>query len=480
MLDVLKRILGMALGALGVGVLATGPTAFAQTAGSGNIPAPNIFDDQILCSMFVPSMTPTPSQLPPGADADAMTALDTLIGMGTVEIDLTATGAGTYEDLGYVIPPTGMNCGAGAGMGPTLVDPSPTAMNIDANTDGDFADAGDTLIWGSVPKDVADGYSALLPLYEAVYGAPGGTTGGTARTLAAAQKAHSDAVAAGTTGAALQVLADAVTTAQTAHNRALMRFNDAAQGPIYQAGVAEWMAKAAVTKSATDYNMQVVETNMALMTLDDMDYASYVPLGNAELVTTVVTFDADGMGTIIDAQLAQYANAVVADIGMNSGTVGENGVTNSDNGNFTRTGQLIVPMSLQDHDSDAATDDVLRPVLDTTNNGVDTIRTRVEQANEAARLLEKLRDENVNDAVQEIYDEAARRARAEANYYNAEWAEVLADNTNQNPVTTDDPGTPNVNEAAPVLDRVAQRRLYDGEQQADRGRGGSEGEGSGP
>ena len=72
MFDVLKRMLGMALGALGVGVLATGPAAFAQTAGEGNIPAPNIFDDQITCSMNVPGAmaTPMPTQVPDIPDAE--------------------------------------------------------------------------------------------------------------------------------------------------------------------------------------------------------------------------------------------------------------------------------------------------------------------------------------------------------------------------------------------------------------------------
>ena len=449
---VLKRLLVTTLGALGLGALAAG-TASGQSAGSGNIPAPDIFDDQILCSMFVPSMTPTPTQLPRNAAPNAMTTLDTLIGMGTVVIDTAATGTGTYEDLGYVIPPTGMNCGLGAeGMGPTL-----GTMNIDGNNDGDFVDVGDTLDWGDVPRDVANGYSELLPLFTAVYGAPAGTSGGTARALAAAQKALSDGITAGTTGPALTVLQNAVTTAQTAHNRAMAAFNAASQGPIYQAGVAEWMAKAAVTKSVADYNMQVTATNMAQMTLDDMDYASYVPLGNTELVTTVVTFDGAGMATIAHSELAQYANAVIGDVAMNSGTINAMGVTDSTNGNFTASGQLIVPMSLQDHDNDASTDDVLRPVLDTTNNGVDDIRTRVTQTRAAAAALKKLADDTrkaaaasgVDSPLQRAYDTAAARAQAEATYYNAEWAKVLADNTNQNSVTVDDPTTPNVNEAAP-------------------------------
>ena len=435
----LRRLLTMALGALGLGALTAG-TALGQTAGEGNIPAPNIFDDQITCSMLVPSMTPMPSVIPMGA---MESPLDTLIGMGTTEIDTTATGTGTYEDLGYVIPPGNNNCGFGA-TGPTLGD-----MNNDANDDGDFLDAGDTLAWGDVPKDVADGYSALLPLFEAVYGNPGGTTGGTARALTAAQKALSDAVTAGTTGPALTVLQDAVTAAQTAHNKAMANFNAASGGPIYQAGVAEWMAKAAVTKSVMDYNMQVAAANMAKTTLDEMDYGSYVPLGNDELITTVVTFDATGVPTVVGMELEQYANADPGAVETNSGTIGMDGVTVTSGGNFTTTGQLIVPMSLQDHDGDSATDEVLRPVVATTGNRVDEIRTRVERVNAAAKALEKLRDDNVNPVLQGLYNEAARRARLEADYYNAEWAEVLADNTNQNTVTTDDPSTPNVNEAAP-------------------------------
>ncbi len=42
-------------------------------------------------------------------------------------------------------------------------------MNIDGNNDGDFLDVGDTLAWGSIPEDVADGYSELLTKYEAAF-----------------------------------------------------------------------------------------------------------------------------------------------------------------------------------------------------------------------------------------------------------------------------------------------------------------------
>ena len=90
----------------------------------------------------------------------------------------------------------------------------------------------------------------------------------------------------------------------------------------------------------------------------------------------------------------------------------------------------------------------------TAGNG---IRDVVMRTRAAAAALKKLADDTRKAAaaagtvspLQTLYDEAARRAQAEADYYNAEYAEVLADGTNQNTVTVDDPQTPNVNEAAP-------------------------------
>ena len=161
---------------------------------------------------------------------------------------------------------------------------------------------GDTVAAGSIPIDVATGYSELLPLFSAVYGAPGGTTGGTARALAASQKALSDAIAAGLTGTALTGLQNNVTRDQEAHNKAVAKFTDASAGPIYQAGVAEWMAKAAVTKSIADYNKQVGEANDAR---DEFGRCwsiattcRSVTTGSSLETMAVVTFDdADGMAT---------------------------------------------------------------------------------------------------------------------------------------------------------------------------------------
>ena len=115
---------------------------------------------------------------------------------------------------------------------------------------------------------MAHGYSDLLGKFVAVYGDPGMTTGGTARALTAAQKALSKAIESGLTGGSLTPLETAVTRAQEKHDKAAAVFRDASAGPIYQAGVAEWMAKAVVTKSIDTYDKAVVKSVAARGTLD--------------------------------------------------------------------------------------------------------------------------------------------------------------------------------------------------------------------
>ena len=84
-LMVLKRLLVTALGALGLGALAAGTASGQESAGSGNIPAPDIFDDQITCTQLLPTVEGfnLPSTVPMGG----MTSpLDDLIGMGTNQL----------------------------------------------------------------------------------------------------------------------------------------------------------------------------------------------------------------------------------------------------------------------------------------------------------------------------------------------------------------------------------------------------------
>ena len=112
----------------------------------------------------------------------------------------------------------------------------------------------------SVPKDVADGYSALLPLYHGRLRRsrpPRPTV--RPEALAAAQKALQPMPSRPVRPARRSTVLAGCRhcRADSAQQRTWPAFNAASQGPIYQAGVAEWMAKAAVTKSVADYNTQV-------------------------------------------------------------------------------------------------------------------------------------------------------------------------------------------------------------------------------
>ena len=479
---VLKRLLVTTLGALGLGALVSGP-AFSQAPGESNIPAPNIFDDQITCTQLLPTVEGfnLPSMVPMGG----MTSpLDDIIGMGTNRLATTGTdpipaavamGADKLAGLGYVIPHANMNCGAGA-TGPML-----GTMNIDADNNGSFLDAGDTIEWGSIPKDVADGYTRLRGLFEAVYGDPSMTTGGTLRDLEAAQKLLDDTPASQT--ALVEVRTRARDAAQEEHNKRMAAFNAASGGPIYQAAVTEWMALAAVSQSIEDYNTQVTKTNTALTDLNGMLYrnysftgsgtttdpftltpgdSKYVPLGNHSLTDgTVITFDGMGGGDIVSLTVLEtYTGGTTGTPVAGTAAVPAMGTTDavismSANSNFTTLGALIVPMEPWDHDNDSATPQVLRNNFTDTNdaatNGVATIRTKVENTRIAAAVLKKARDENTNPRFQDLYDVAYQRAMLEQNYYDAVWARVLADNTDtrsaQDRLRYTDTNTNGINEA---------------------------------
>ncbi len=446
---VLKRFFATALGALGLGALAAG-SAFAQTPGEGNIPAPNIFDDQVTCTANLPSlMSRTPTRIPQGGKTSP---LDDAIGMGTATINekaATTDPDGIYENLVYVIPPEGNNCGGVLPFGAMDVFTDPT----DPTTQTTIGASADTIA-------VAQGYSELLPKFAAVYGAPDDTSStGTAGALRAAQKALTDGIESGLSGSALEPLQEAVDDAQEAHNKAKAIFDDAAGGSIYMAGVAEWMAKAAVTKSIEDYNMQVTATAMAKTVLDNLDYGNYVSLINDSLLT-VVTVTAGMAGDPDLAALATYANAVV---GMSTvGTVDDMGVTTTADSNFDAAGRLLVPMELN---TDTADDpDDLRPVVDSTDNGVDQIRQRRDDYRVAADALQKLADDTREatggtSPLQLAYDEAARRANVEANYYNEVYTAMLSDDTVQTSADlTDDAATTDVDESMTTI--AARNAIY--------------------
>ena len=387
--------------------LASSAALAQQQPGDGNIPAPDLFDSQIVCSSQLPPTVPTPTVV---AEGDMESALDTAIGMGNSRI----TGITILNELGYVIPSQVSNCGMGIGTIPF----TPEAQ-------------------GSVATDVAEGYTALLPKFMAVYGDPGNLNStGTAGTVAVARAALAAAEADETTSSIrLESLRTTLNRAIESDNDARAEFNAIAQGPIYQAGVAEWMAKAAVTQSIADYNDTVMETLSAQASLDIMSYSGYVPLGNPELIQSVVVV-LNGMGTVNLAQLTQYVNGNLNDPQV--ATVNDNGVTDTTDSNFDVAGNLVVPMRL--------VDGALQSITSATR--VNAARTNRDNYRIAAEALNKLKEENKNIIFQSIIDEAARRANAEADYYEQQFQSMLTDTTNQNPVTVDLASTPE-NEAAP-------------------------------
>ena len=385
--------------------LASSAALAQQQPGDGNLPAPDLFDSQIQCSSRLPSMVPTPSVVAMG---DMESDLDTAIGMGNVRItDQTLLNA-----LGYVIPPMGSNCGQGVGQ---------TVFTV-ANQ-------------GSVATDVAEGYSEVLPKFMAVYGDPGnltrtGTAGAVERARTALERAEADDT---TSTTLLESLRGILADAQEKDTKARAEYDAIAQGPIYQAAAAEWMAKAAVTQSIADYNSAVLEANSAQSVLDATNYAGYVPLGNSELIGSVVVI-VDGMATVNYAALGQYANSrgdMVAEANAN-------GVWNTSQSNFDATGSLVVPNRLSNGELEAIT----------RTTAVADARRNADNHNIALAALKELQEDNLNIVLQPIIDESVRRAQAEADYYNRQFQSALTDDTNQNPLTVDNPATP-VNEAAP-------------------------------
>ena len=375
--------------------------------GSGNIPAPDLFDHQLACTSNLPSARPTPTVAATGAE---QSALDRVIGMGTLPI-LDPT---VVNDLGYVIPSMGSNCGMGLGT------TSFTAA-----------------VQGAIATDVAEGYSALWPKFIAAYGDPGiesstGTAGAVVLAQAALARAQADST---TSEAVLNSLRNTLEDAQEKHNTAQAAFNAIAQGPIYQAAAAEWMAKARVEQSITAYNEAVNQTNSAQATLDSMTYSAYVPLGNNELTTTLVIIS-NGMGTVNLGQLNNYTNGILGNPQV--ATVADNGVTTTVDSNFDATGKLVIPMRL--------TDGTLESITSSTR--VDVARRNRDNHRIALAALKKFQDENQNVLFTTLLAEAVRRAQIETDYYEQQFNNALADNTNQNPLTVDLPSTP-VDETAP-------------------------------
>ena len=268
-----------------------------------------------------------------------------------------------------------------------------------------------------------------------VYGDPGnasdtGTDGAVQRARMALQRAEADDT---TTTTQLETLRRTLADAQEADTAARAEYDAISQGPIYQAGAAEWMAKAAVTQSIADYNSAVTKANDSQSVLDAMDYQDYVPLGNTELIRNVV-LNVNGMDIVNLAELRQYANAN----GDMVAQANSSGVYDTSESNFDAAGNLVVPNRLNSGELEAIT----------RTTGVDNARRDLENHNFALAALKKLQADNLNTLLQPVIDEAVRRAQAEADYYSRQFRNALADDTNQNRVAVDNPSTPE-DESAP-------------------------------
>ena len=435
---VLKRLFVMALGALGLGALAVG-TAFGQgpqPPGNGNIPAPDLFDDQITCSSQVPALrgqgaVPNPLRVPDDAKTSA---LDDLIATGSTKttIDKSDTSAGSYVDLIYVVPPGGQNCGA----------------SDDPNDGTNPAFTADDQ--GLIATHVAQGYSATLKEFMDVYG-----TGGTKSAVDAARMALNTAIRNDASESRLEDLREELEEAEAADRKARAELDAVGQGPIYQAGIAEWMAKGAVENAVDDWNdaVNAVTNDDSDGTQDVLDASVYMRDDDADQHTRgYIALRADPNGTdeqsvgrVVNANgTVNYSNLRLY---VSEAEDGEDAADNFDD----NTQRLSLPMS-DDPDSDDADDMVPTRV----SASIADIRADRKAANDAVEALAKALAENENPQRTDILTEGLRRARLEASHLNEQWADALADNKDLVADVQDDPNTPADESTATPAARASQ------------------------
>ena len=320
---------------------------------------------------------------------------------------------------------------------------------------------------GAIATDVAEGFTALLPKFTAVYGDPGSLTStGTAGAVLCARAALAAAEADDTTSSSrLDTLRRTLNTAIERDNEARAEYNAIAQGQIYQAAAAEWMAKSAVMQSIADYNTAVTETLTAQATLDTMNFSGYVPLGNAELVQSVVLI-LSGMGTPNFAQLTQYVNGDFSN--PQFATVSDDGVTDTSDSNFDAAGK---PGRADAAGGRCASSHFHR---DGRQHRPDQPR-QLQDRRQCTAGAQRGKPEHPA-AADHRRSRPARRFGGD--YYEQQYQRVLADTTNRNPGHRGSAEYAGERSRA-LFDRVPARRLPERFQQAGSGRGGAEGQGGG-
>ena len=397
-LMVLKRLLVTALGALGLGALAAG-TALAQvTPDEGNIPAPNVFDDQIACSSVVPTMPPAPGTAEEG-DSD----LDAAIAGGMAIENDAGDDDDLFDQITYVFPSTMADCGGGT----------------------DFtADDGNAYV---VAKGYADTQAAFTDLDTKE------------NALNDAEDALQAAIDAATetdpNTDAIDDATEARDDALAARDAARRHYNALSGGPegtnpINRLGVAEWLAVARAEGAITAYNDALTAAETTKTTLDAAVYEGYVALGQAPDADDGVGSVANDDGTVNYTELLEYIS------------FSDQGADDSDNFNDD-TGELIVPMVVDPNDPE-------NMIPSTTRESVANIRADVEAVDAAVAALETAVAENTNPLRTDAYQLGLDRAKAEQAHIHAQWNNTLADDTDLVADVVDDPLTPDVDESDPA------------------------------
>ena len=273
---VLKRLFVTALGALGLGALATGPASAQQ------VPPPDFFGDQIACSSSN-AMATVPDPLA-GTGANMMgpslleQALRGATGMGDPQMIDTTGDAGM--SLGFVIDATVANCGQGAG----------TTAFVD----------------GDANLDLATGYTQVLTQFNAVVREE--------NAVRMAQRALTQAIEAGTTGTPLDNLREALTEAQEDLATETAKLNSLGAGPIYQAGIREWRAMNAVNAAVTKWDEGVASVTTTLTDGTDglraAQYGDYVVLPGQSLLDALTNADGELQRAAVAAYIGEANNGV--------------------------------------------------------------------------------------------------------------------------------------------------------------------------
>ena len=419
-LMVLKRLFVMTLGALGLGALAAGPATAQQ------VPAPDLFDDQVACSSNVPAGAangPLATTL-----AEVVLDGDPIVADAEGVPDALSPVAG----LNYIIPAGNNNCGGGDA---TYSQEDVTAAEMGGGMAG--FEVGDlkTTVSGAIATDVATGYTETLAAYLAV------------RVEDAAVKAANnalnvlltDALEDGLQTAAISAARVTLAAAQVKQTAAHGALYSVGAGPINALGIAEWRAKFAVEDAVTAWNTAVSKLKTAEADLDPLDYAKYVPLRNTAEIDALID---DTTGAVNLAAVRKYVDAVGNNNAVQDPTTGVimNGPGAEDSGNFDAAGNLLVPLSLQDHDNDGSGADGTPNVLLPTPVSMTymEVNTRLKSVDATVKALTKFKTDNKNVFLTPIIDAAIRRAEAEQAYYQGQFNAMVTDTTDMRTVAQKD------------------------------------------